>query len=388
MLALLRHPQQLATNPIAQAEYAYLQRRENDWWGWARYLVFALLVPVAILPLWLYIDDTQTVILLGMIVIIYGTHFLIGLRTLLLAVNAINREQHTSAWDSLILTGVDARQIVWGKWWGVVRYVWKDHVLFALLRVGLAFGIAQYLNFIWLALDYGSYNGTLSCPYHIPFCYSSGTGHTNPQILTTILGVFIVAIYAVVEAKLLVALGIVVGLALQRKNNLNVFGAIFLRGLLTIASIVSFDQLARLDIEPVFKIYCDWHPDCEWIARYDWRSSSNSHLSVSLVRTSLYQVRKTLLIALSPVADDSTLLVANLMRPTIYGGRWFRFDPPLSDLDENWGVNFLNYLPFILRNIISAYWGLGLYNLLIALSLRLAQIAAVRRCNALRPATE
>jgi hypothetical protein len=57
--------------------------------------------------------------------------------TLGLGANSISREKAGRTWEILLLTGVNARQVVWGKWWATVRVLWGDHLMVALLRFGL-----------------------------------------------------------------------------------------------------------------------------------------------------------------------------------------------------------------------------------------------------------
>jgi len=132
--------QPFSNNPLSNYELFYLYKQSHKQWNYVRLCIFVLAMVAAVIPLWLYMDMNQTPTLLVMAVVIYLAHVVVGMRTMLLAINAVTREQRVGTWESLILTGIDAWRIVWGKWWGVVRYVWKDHALMALPRIGLAFG--------------------------------------------------------------------------------------------------------------------------------------------------------------------------------------------------------------------------------------------------------
>jgi hypothetical protein len=70
-------------------------------------------------------------------------HFRTQLRTLALASNSISREKRGGTWDLLLLTPVSARQIVRGKWWATLRYVWRGYALLTLLRVASLFWLVQ-----------------------------------------------------------------------------------------------------------------------------------------------------------------------------------------------------------------------------------------------------
>jgi hypothetical protein len=54
---------------------------------------------------------------------------------------ALTREYQARTWESLILTGVSARQLVIGKWWGVLRAVWEGERRMLIIRV---------VAFLWL----------------------------------------------------------------------------------------------------------------------------------------------------------------------------------------------------------------------------------------------
>jgi hypothetical protein len=55
-----------------------------------------------------------------------------------LAYNSVGRERTGRTWDILRLTHVDAKTMVLGKWWASLVALWGDHLMIAILRVGLA----------------------------------------------------------------------------------------------------------------------------------------------------------------------------------------------------------------------------------------------------------
>ena len=64
--------------------------------------------------------------------------------TLGLSANSITREKTAHTWELLLLTNIDSRQLVWGKWWASLRALWGDHMMLAILRIGwVALLIAQ-----------------------------------------------------------------------------------------------------------------------------------------------------------------------------------------------------------------------------------------------------
>jgi hypothetical protein len=77
------------------------------------------------------------VALAGLTVLIY---FSLMFRTLSLAGNTVSREKRGGTWENLLLTGMDARRLVLGKWWAVICTVWREYALLALLCVGVCAG--------------------------------------------------------------------------------------------------------------------------------------------------------------------------------------------------------------------------------------------------------
>lgn len=64
-------------------------------------------------------------------------YFVVTLVTMALSANSIRREKAGLTWDSLRLTGIGTRRIVWGKWWASMRALAGDHVMVTILRMGL-----------------------------------------------------------------------------------------------------------------------------------------------------------------------------------------------------------------------------------------------------------
>lgn len=64
-------------------------------------------------------------------------YLVVTLVTMALSANSIRREKAGLTWDSLRLTGIGTRRIVWGKWWASMRALAGDHVMVTILRMGL-----------------------------------------------------------------------------------------------------------------------------------------------------------------------------------------------------------------------------------------------------------
>jgi hypothetical protein len=62
-------------------------------------------------------------------------HFGLMLKTLHRSAAAITREKRDSErWESLLLTGISGREIVFGKWWATVQTMWRSYLFLAFLR--------------------------------------------------------------------------------------------------------------------------------------------------------------------------------------------------------------------------------------------------------------
>lgn len=63
-------------------------------------------------------------------------HLVFLFQTLGLAGNSITRERQNGTWEPLLLTGMDTKQIIQGKWWATVRRQWRNYLKLAVLQVG------------------------------------------------------------------------------------------------------------------------------------------------------------------------------------------------------------------------------------------------------------
>lgn len=137
-------------NAISRAELVYLGRQFKER-RWFRFLLPALewgMLTVSMILFWgefagsLLQRDAGSiskglgVIPLIFVIYTFFRHFGLMLHTLTLSANGIVREKQAATWEMLILTGIDARQIVRGKWLAVVQYQFPAYVMLGLLRVG------------------------------------------------------------------------------------------------------------------------------------------------------------------------------------------------------------------------------------------------------------
>lgn len=85
-------------------------------------------------------------------------HFSLMFRTLALAANSITREKQSGSWDLLVLTGVDAQQIVRGKWWATIQQQFPHYVWLGVFRACAAV--------YWMAANSRLMYGMIYSPYY------------------------------------------------------------------------------------------------------------------------------------------------------------------------------------------------------------------------------
>lgn len=352
MLPFLASPRRYIFSPPAQLELAYLRRQMTQRGRWLRILdgVFVLLcLWVATLPLQMYVTHQKRGWMLVMMFVISGLHLSVWLRTLLLAGNSITREK--IHWDEFVLTGLDARQIILGKWWAIVRYTAASHFFVAILRLGLALAYAQYMHagFAPLKCPFG---GAAFC--HVSWGYDYLTNgfsiqyqysELQPQLWKIGLALGVLLVFALLEVALLAALGICT--ALFSSRHLRALVAILLRGILFIGAVLS-----------IFATEINWRI-VNSISEYDC-STYYYPGQFPFICPEWALILETTEIGLATLGDNGNFIAAMVMRPVG------------NDV-------------FVLRNIAgSGTIGLTVYIFLIWLCLRVAQFWVVRQ-HALRP---
>ncbi len=142
-------------NPIAKAEFRHQRHVINTSRSGLIWIVLAslMLIPGMLFGLGLFgavllnielpdVDQFSTTgqivgILVAMLITMnVALYLVVILITLGLSARSITREKTGGTWDALVLTNIDARTIVLGKWWASLRALWGDHLMVALLRLG------------------------------------------------------------------------------------------------------------------------------------------------------------------------------------------------------------------------------------------------------------
>lgn len=147
------------SNPVTGAEINHIQRQQaaGSWLSWLNRLlwwgmlagstgmvIFSVVLPVSNPTIYATpgLKHPAVAYLLGALTLAtFYTHFRLMLQTLVMAVNSISREKRGSTWESLLLTGIDARQIIIGKWRAIIALTWRDYLCLGFIRIGVTIGI-------------------------------------------------------------------------------------------------------------------------------------------------------------------------------------------------------------------------------------------------------
>jgi hypothetical protein len=187
-------------NPITRAELNYQgqpipRRRWRRWLGWigraftifAYVLAFFVLVSEVVMALsslnvsrglegeFLFVESIGVLNLIPLSVVVM-MHFSLMIQTLSRSANSVARERQANNWDMLVLTGIDAGQIVWGKWWATVQHLWRSYLRLGLFRTTIIIGYGLYVT----------------RPYYF---YNSSQNYNRPDVIAPTLPHFIVAVF-------------------------------------------------------------------------------------------------------------------------------------------------------------------------------------------------
>ncbi len=242
-------PRTFVDNPIARAELNHQERtaEQRRWRRWPALFMFALgigllsnvvvlLAPLLARPIGMPVDNLREIlfgwsgtvtILIGALIMIH--HLSFSTAAIQIASSSIAREKRGLTWESLLLTGVDARQIVFGKWWATMRTLWRAYRSLLWLRFAVA---------LWMGLSVGT--SRIS-----PFA-------SQPALLDVLLIGLVTAIFPLCYAAFAVTMGLLASLltgqeaAAYRLATLLQFSAIFL----SLCMILFTLALPLADMEP------------------------------------------------------------------------------------------------------------------------------------------
>lgn len=319
--------------------------RKREAWDILRPIIFGVGLMFALIPSFYPITDHEFVILPLMALVIFITHLALTLRTLSVAASVRSWGEGTEAWDVLAMTGISARQFIWGTHRTVVQRVWFDHVVFSLLRLGLAVGMAQLLHMI---------NAVALQNYYLePLFYGSNYDPSKPltpDLAQLLIGGILLVGFAFLEAYLLVGLYLLVRLWREKDGQARHLGTtLTVRALLVVGVIAIWTALQPIKTLARLEWFCEVGSYCSNLA---YPSVERSKITAD--GWLLYYNLDTMRMAFSVLGDNATLLVADLMRPS-------------------YGIMFMvNAIPQI-SIAVGVYWGL------IRLSLWGARRLAVKR---------
>ncbi len=166
MSALIRLSNRVITNPIEWQETRHQLRLIPASAQRYRYMMPAtLLLLMGVIALTLLDIGAQTRNMA--IYVIWIVHIITAARAISAGANAISREHVGKTWDALVMTGVNTRQILIGKWLGVLHRVAPWMLALGILRLLMipVFMIAMMNRLLYFAQGGGYlYGGTASVP--------------------------------------------------------------------------------------------------------------------------------------------------------------------------------------------------------------------------------
>jgi hypothetical protein len=130
----------LKNSVITRTELSHQQQTQPRWLtGFYALMLalsgFAFVASFVLEPMNARRDDAVGVILVIYYILLAIFHFGVLIHTLKVSSEAIMREKRTpERWEALMLTGVIGREIVFGKWWAIVRTQWRTYLLLGLVR--------------------------------------------------------------------------------------------------------------------------------------------------------------------------------------------------------------------------------------------------------------
>lgn len=228
----------LLYNPIADMEYRVLATGRSRTWQRFTYLFLAALgvLPFGLMMLYAaqvvaypdvrrYGVPSHHTLTLVVLMILYLVNYLLTvIRTLYISADSFGRERRDRTLEMLLLTGVSARQIVLGKWVGVLRALVPNYFYLWVVRV---------LLIVWLYVE-AIHSATRAG--------ISGSVEILPQVIAQIpwagvlLAAAIAAVSLMLEAMMAASLGMLWVTA--RSKNLRDRGVAVTHFLVSVAPII------------------------------------------------------------------------------------------------------------------------------------------------------
>ncbi len=233
-MAVLTRRQPGLRNPIEWQEIRF-QRKNVSAFMQRFWLIAPLALVAAFGTIALSLRDMSSPTRDLAIYLIWVVHALVVARTIAAAANAVSREHDGKTWDILVMTGIHARQILIGKWLGVLRQVAPWILALGALRLMMipVFTLSLLNRFAWWTTR-GGY-GNAGPLYEAPFVSWSAGG--------PLLAVGMTIVLTVLEGMACAALGLATS-AVTRRGWLAMTMAFMLR----FAPVVIFAAFTRYEV--------------------------------------------------------------------------------------------------------------------------------------------
>lgn len=364
--------------------------------SWSIRLAMTLpLMLMGSLPLFFYFQWEHNDLLRLMLFTLIMAQMILNFRTAALAATMMHRLRSMSGnWDLLALTGITARSLPRFVWWSVLRRTWIDHASLALPRLGVALG---FVHLLFVARFHLFHRNSLGLPVR-PFNYvSSNSGpfpEAYPDATQMLIAFVVLIIYAICEVALMTAVGVMWGTILARRRAIVTSVTMFIRimvifiaftGSISLTFLMQRSGISTLNYPSVFDTFA-----CESISRIPNEQFSANQYSGEQLRLSgrcdelmraliLRRAIESTQVTMFSFFDQGVLLSANIMRPIVINNpdnyRWYYFG---HHWDNEWN-RYTSYWHFVARNLMSAGLAVGIYAVMIGVSLYLAQFRLRRR---------
>jgi hypothetical protein len=324
-----------------------------------RVIPLTFLTLVALIPVFYYIDETRLDWLGWMALILFVPRPLLIISTIVAAVGSVKNEMNTPRWELLILTGILAPKIVWGKWVGVVRQTAADHILFSLPHMGLALGIAEYLN----VMNYPTYPRnwpSILSAYLYNGDWLSWSIQLYPSVIVSVIGCFVIVLFGFLECGLVAAIGLAMAFVWKQRSFIVYIASSGYYIILILFMAIIWNYLY---IGSRWSTYMGALCDSSGLLTCDFNTFQSSA-----------RITDTIQLGFQTPIDQGTLLSANIMRPNdtrVYELKSYQTGEKY--LQEN---NYDNR-SFVARNILAALLGTGIYVVIIRYFLRRATRFAI-----------
>ncbi|MCA9891876.1 MAG: hypothetical protein KC615_02770 [Anaerolineae bacterium] len=316
-------------------------------------------------------DDSN--LLLANVLVIMLAHFMVAIGTIRTTLDLASGKRKNSALSPHVTSST-----TW-LWKQAVKRAWPWHAALIVPKMGLSLAFVQFLYMLdapWRLLGYDNWH-LWAVNLHqdsllSPYVYRSMSDHIYPSLTkaemfpqweTLVLGIVLLILFAGAN----IALHTAFALALKRNRVFRTatLAPIALRTMLVIvvciivvASVPFFrDITTNHERITCFKLTYRWYPDEQEEGLYRWGEAAHN---CGVASETLYPAGMTL-------GDHAILLAANIMRPI---GEHSAFT---AQYDQFTDAYHYDNRPFVLRQMVAAALGLGLYGLLTWGALRLAK---------------